>query len=223
MKKELSAPERAEVIFDLAYLAFLVAAIAVFFAHRTQNGVFGCWCAAAVLLFCGDSCHLLPRVRRALHGETERVRKLLGAGLAVSSVCVTAFYLALTTVWLELFPLTGLSRVLIAVLLCSAVFRIAVCLFPQNHWIRGPRTRFWSLLRNIPFCVTGLCAAVLFGLSDPAAGLRAIWAAIAVSFVCYMPVTVLSGKYPKIGMLMIPKTCAYIWVLALGLHQIAIL
>lgn len=39
-----------------------------------------------------------------------------------------------------------------------------------------------------------------------------------ISFGCYLPVTLLSKKMPKIGMLMIPKTCAYIWMIVMGLQ-----
>lgn len=28
----------------------------------------------------------------------------------------------------------------------------------------------------------------------------------------------MSKKHPKIGLLMIPKTCAYIWIIAMGLE-----
>ena len=35
---------------------------------------------------------------------------------------------------------------------------------------------------------------------------------------CYLPVTLLSKKMPKIGMLMIPKTCAYVWMIVMGLQ-----
>lgn len=43
-------------------------------------------------------------------------------------------------------------------------------------------------------------------------------AAIIISFGCYLPVTLLSKKMPKVGMLMIPKTCAYIWMIVMGLQ-----
>lgn len=42
--------------------------------------------------------------------------------------------------------------------------------------------------------------------------------AIIISFGCYIPVTLLSKKMPKVGLLMIPKTCAYIWVIVMGLQ-----
>ena len=43
-------------------------------------------------------------------------------------------------------------------------------------------------------------------------------AAILISFGCYLPVTLLSKKYPKVGLLMIPKTCAYSWMFVMGLQ-----
>lgn len=42
--------------------------------------------------------------------------------------------------------------------------------------------------------------------------------AIIISFGCYFPVTLFSRRKPMIGMLMIPKTCAYIWMIVMGLQ-----
>jgi hypothetical protein len=39
--------------------------------------------------------------------------------------------------------------------------------------------------------------------------------AIALSFVFYLPVVVWSNRYPKVGMLMLPKTCAYLWIVVM--------
>ena len=36
--------------------------------------------------------------------------------------------------------------------------------------------------------------------------------AVTLSFAFYLPVVLLSGTYPPVGMLMIPKTLAYVWV-----------
>ncbi len=43
-------------------------------------------------------------------------------------------------------------------------------------------------------------------------------AAIIIWFGCYLPVTLFSKTKPKVGLLMIPKTCAYMWVIAMGLQ-----
>lgn len=77
-----------------------------------------------------------------------------------------------------------------------------------------------SIMRNAVFVVTGLCIMWLYASSGTAHGLemqRMVWA-IAISFACYLPVTVLSRRYPLVGMLMIPKTCAYIWMIVMGLQ-----
>ncbi|RGI10728.1 hypothetical protein DXD06_13570 [Roseburia sp. TF10-5] len=39
-----------------------------------------------------------------------------------------------------------------------------------------------------------------------------------ISFGCYLPVTLFSKTKPKVGLLMIPKTCAYMWMIAMGLQ-----
>ena len=41
---------------------------------------------------------------------------------------------------------------------------------------------------------------------------------IIISFGCYLPVTLFSKTKPKVGLLMIPKTCAYMWVIVMGLQ-----
>lgn len=33
-----------------------------------------------------------------------------------------------------------------------------------------------------------------------------------------IPVTLFSKTKPKVGLLMIPKTCAYMWIIAMGLQ-----
>ena len=43
-------------------------------------------------------------------------------------------------------------------------------------------------------------------------------AAILISFGCYIPVTLFSKTKPKVGLLMIPKTCAYMWMIIMGLQ-----
>ena len=41
-------------------------------------------------------------------------------------------------------------------------------------------------------------------------------AAIIISFGCYLPVTLFSKTKLKVGLLMIPKTCAYVWTVLIG-------
>ena len=71
----------------------------------------------------------------------------------------------------------------------------------------------WSTIRNIPLTIQGLGLAILV-LRDSAAHqdkpFKWIGVSILVSFACYIPVILFVQKVPMIGMLMIPKTVAYL-------------
>lgn len=45
---------------------------------------------------------------------------------------------------------------------------------------------------------------------------RWMWLTIVLSFGFYIPVVLFAQQYPAVGMLMIPKTCAYIWTVWIG-------
>lgn len=65
----------------------------------------------------------------------------------------------------------------------------------------------------------GLLIIVLFYRSakehDDAA-FRWMWMTIVLSFGFYIPVVLWANTVPMIGMLMIPKTCAYVWTVLIG-------
>lgn len=46
--------------------------------------------------------------------------------------------------------------------------------------------------------------------------LRFMWLTIVLSFVFYIPVVLWVDLHPFISMLMIPKTCAYVWTVFMG-------
>jgi hypothetical protein len=43
-----------------------------------------------------------------------------------------------------------------------------------------------------------------------------MWLAVTVSFGFYIPVVLWADVYPILGMLMLPKTCAYVWMVVMG-------
>ena len=45
---------------------------------------------------------------------------------------------------------------------------------------------------------------------------RFLYLAVIFSFACYIPVVLFADTAPPVGMLMIPKTCAYVWVVLIG-------
>ena len=77
-----------------------------------------------------------------------------------------------------------------------------------------------SILRNAVFAVTGIGVIILYAISGNANGyhMTRMVAAILISFGCYLPVTLFSKTKPKVGILMILKTCAYMWVIAMRLQ-----
>ena len=43
-----------------------------------------------------------------------------------------------------------------------------------------------------------------------------MWLTIVLSFAFYLPVVLWADAVPLVGMLMIPKTCAYVWAVVIG-------
>ena len=48
---------------------------------------------------------------------------------------------------------------------------------------------------------------------------KRMWLAVTLSFLFYIPVVLFSQTMPMIGMLMLPKTCMYIWMIAMFLKE----
>ncbi|MCI7214296.1 MAG: hypothetical protein MR560_02120, partial [Dysosmobacter sp.] len=91
---------------------------------------------------------------------------------------------------------------------------------PQTNWSTDEGKLKLSLLRTGVFAVTGIGVMILYAISGNAGGyhMTKMVAAILISFGCYLPVTLFSKTKPKVGLLMIPKTCAYMWIIAMGLQ-----
>lgn len=227
-----------EAVFDISYLAFDLIAAIIFFIWANGRVLFDLYGILTLVLCIGDAFHLVPRVLRALRGTNPQIKRYLGRGLQISSITMTVFYILLMYIWKETFPQFSLVPAIVYAVWISATIRIIICLLPQNDWTGDNsqadgtpqasdtkqasdtlRLRM-SIMRNAVFVVTGLCVMWLYASSGTAHGLemqRMVWA-IAISFACYLPVTVLSRRYPLVGMLMIPKTCAYIWMIVMGLQ-----
>lgn len=221
-----------EAVFDISYLVFDLIAAIIFFIWANGRVLFDLYGILTLVLCIGDAFHLVPRVVRTLQGTNPQIKRYLGRGLQISSITMTVFYILLMYIWKETFPQFSLVPAIVYAVWISATIRIIICLLPQNDWTGDNsqasdtkqasdtlRLRM-SIMRNAVFVVTGLCVMWLYASSGTAHGLemqRMVWA-IAISFACYLPVTVLSRRYPLVGMLMIPKTCAYIWMIVMGLQ-----
>ncbi len=181
---------------------------------RAQYVLFG---AMAIVLGCGDAFHLVPRML-SLNMPERDFTSALGAGQLVTSITMTIFYVMLYHVWRLRYGIAGKTG-LTALVYALAAARIALCLFPQNRWTHADAPYAWGIWRNIPFALLGIVIIVLFYRSakrNQDRDFRFMWLAVALSFAFYIPVVLLADAYPLVGMLMIPKTCAYVWVVCMG-------
>lgn len=213
-------PDLMEAVFDTCYLLFDLIAGILFFAFSHGSPLFLLYGVLTWTLCFGDAFHLVPRVLRAVKGSNEKIERQLGIGLQISSITMTIFYILLLYIWKQTFYEMTVPVMLEILIWVSAAVRIAVCMLPQNNWCGEEGNCKLSVIRNAVFAVTGICVIVLYVMSGNTYGyhMTRMAAAIVVSFGCYLPVTLLSKKMPKIGMLMIPKTCAYIWMIVMGLQ-----
>ena len=199
-----------ESAFDILYLLFAIVSgcvILVKAQNRTQK-LMGC---SALVLGLGDAFHLIPRVLN--YFVDADFTAALGIGKLVTSVTMTFFYALLYYVWLGYYRETEKKSVTAAVWTFT-VIRIVLCAFPQNGWLQNSSDMTWGIIRNLPFVVLGAVICVLyFRKRKEDARFRPIWIYILLSFLFYIPVAVGAGAVPILGMLMLPKTVCYIFLL----------
>ncbi len=213
-----------EPIFDILYL-LTVSAIGIFMIVKGKTNkqylLFG---IMAVVLGFGDAFHLIPRVLALTAGEGgfEKYATALGIGKFITSITMTGFYFILYFIWRERYKIEG-HHYLTAIYLFCGVFRIVTCLFfPQNDWINNNAncSMTWTLLRNVPFIIVGVIIITLFATSafkHKDKNYYCMFITIILSFGFYIPVLFWADTIPVLGLLMIPKTCAYVWTVVIGL------
>ena len=207
----------AETLFDAAYLV-TVLTLGVRMVRRCRRGQYYLFGVMAIVLGAGDAFHLMPRALALCTTGLENFTAALGVGKLITSITMTIFYVLLYYVWRVRYRVQGRQGITAAVYLLSAA-RILLCLFPQNEWMCTNPPLSWGIYRNIPFALLGLLIIVLFYKSAGAHGDRAfrwMWLTIVLSFGFYIPVVLWADQIPMIGMLMIPKTCAYVWTVLIG-------
>ncbi len=211
-----------EASFCIVYLLYIAVATIIFFLNATKAPAVLLFAYLSLILGAGDAFHLVPRILIAFKGESPKLQWNSGLGLMVSSITMTIFYIILFYIWKTLFPDIAVSPIVGSLLWITAVLRIVLCLFPQNNWFSHEGNLKWGIYRNLPFIVTGFCDFYLFTLvsSGPYGHFWMMSPAILISFACYLPVVLFSKKYPAVGMLMIPKTIAYMFMIGLGLFYV---
>lgn len=207
-----------ETAFDAVYLITVIT-MGIYMIRKgkgsSQYRLFG---IMAVVLGAGDAFHLVPRAVALCTTGLDDFTVALGSGKFITSLTMTIFYVLLYYVWRIRYNIQGKNGVTAAVYLLSAC-RIILCLFPQNKWLSTSAPLSWGIYRNIPFALLGLLIIVLFYKSakeQKDMAFRYMWLTIVLSFGFYIPVVLWADTIPMIGMLMIPKTCAYVWTVWIG-------
>lgn len=207
-----------ETLFDAVYLISVIT-IGILMIRgskgRSQYRLFG---VMAVVLGAGDSFHLVPRALALCTTGLENYTVPLGLGKWITSITMTIFYVILYYVWRQRYQIKGRNGITAAVYILAGL-RIILCMMPQNDWLSASAPLSWGIWRNIPFALLGLLIIVLFYRSAGERNDRAfrwMWLTIVLSFGFYIPVVLWADAMPMVGMLMIPKTCAYVWTVLIG-------
>lgn len=208
----------AETIFDICYLFGVITAGIILFKKGGNDPLVKKFGLMAVLLGAGDAFHLVPRMYALWTTGLEANAAALGVGKLVTSVTMTAFYLILYYIWRERYHVQGRGGLTAAMWMMTAA-RIALCMLPQNDWLSYQQPLLYGVLRNIPFAIMGVLIIVLFAQEAKKANdkvFRFMPLAVILSFGFYIPVVLFGSAIPLIGMLMIPKTLAYVWIVLMG-------
>jgi len=174
------------------------------------------------LLALGDSAHvgfrLLGLVRGPLHDGW------IGYGALATAITVTLFDLLLLQGHQWLGP--GRSGHLPRVLLALALLRLGLLALPQNQWAAVVPPQPWSLLRNLPLLLltVGLGWLYLRTPGEPQRWQLRIGVLLLASALCHLPVILWIQQQPLLGLLMIPKSLAYLamgWIVYRRLASMA--
>ena len=206
-------PALPESIFDICYLVFAIVSGVLLLKNskgRKYVRIFG---IMTLLLGCGDALHLVPRVLN--YWTDGDYTAALGIGKLVTSITMTLFYILIEYARRDRYKIAGEKGVLASVWILG-IIRIVLCCFPQNGWTSAEPSLLWGILRNIPFALLGILTVVLWLRSAKTdKPLKLMWLAVTLSFLFYIPVVLFAQTMPMIGMLMLPKTCMYVWMIVM--------
>ena len=172
------------------------------------------------LLALGDTGHVGFRVWAYASSSLEatvtvlgREVGLVGLGALATAFTVTIFYALVLVMWHERFrkPYGWFGALLFA----AAAVRLLVMLPAWNQWNSVVPPQPWSTVRNLPLMLMGLGVAYLILRDARTTHDRTFtWVGgfIVASYLFYMPVIFFVQQAPLVGMLMIPKTLAYVGI-----------
>lgn len=210
-----------EPIFHVVYLTTVIILGIKMLIKSKENQYFKLFGLMSIILGVGDSFHLLPRIYALLTTGLENHAASLGFGKLITSITMTVFYLILYKIWKIRFDVK-ISKTLDIVMYVLAGLRVVLCLFPQNQWFVSNPPVSWGIYRNIPFTIMGIIIIYLlysYGVKNKDRDYKNLGIAVLLSFLFYTPVVLWASENFFVGMLMIPKTLAYVWVILIGYKE----
>lgn len=208
-----------EPAFEIAYLAVGLA-ISIFILLKSKKRVpyvvFGIM--GLVLVF-GDSFHLVPRILNSWDLGGENIVAYLGIGKLITSITMTVFYLLLY--WF--FKIRYQRKTPISLdlsIYALAIVRIVLCLLPANEWTSADAPYLWGIYRNIPFVIMGIMMVIITYLWTKEQNdkpFKLAFLAISLSFIFYIMTVTLTVVNTLFGLMMLPKTICYVWLLVMGI------
>ena len=207
-----------ETIFDVLYLTGVISIGLIMITKGGKDPLVKKFGLMAVLLGAGDAFHLVPRMYALWTTGLVANAAALGIGKWITSVTMTIFYLILYYIWKQRYKVKDRNGLTIT-MWAMTIIRIALCMFPQNNWLSYDQPLSWGIYRNIPFAIMGIIIIVLFYQEAKKANdnvFKHMPLAITLSFGFYIPVVLWGSTIPMLGMLMIPKTLAYVWIVLMG-------
>ena len=208
-----------ESLFDVVYLSTVTFIGIYMMKNSNGNKQYKLFGFMAIVLGVGDAFHLIPRMIALLTTGLNSFTYYLGIGKFITSITMTFFYVILYHVYKIRYGVKN-DRTLTYSIYGLSIIRIVLCLLPQNKWTSIDAPLSMGIIRNIPFLILGILIIIIFykqRINDKS--FKYMWLTIVLSFAFYLPVVLFADKYPLIGMLMIPKTCAYVWTILIGFND----
>jgi uncharacterized membrane protein len=207
-----------ETLFDVVYLITVTSIGVWMISNAKENKQYRLFGWMAVILGVGDAFHLIPRAYGLLTIGLEANATALGIGKLITSITMTIFYVFLYKIYSIRYQKKNTQKLTSWIYFLAAV-RIVLVLLPQNDWLNYNQPLSWGIYRNIPFAILGITLIWLFykdAKKHNDIDFKYMWLAITLSFLLYAPVVLFASTYPLVGILMIPKTIAYVWVVFMG-------
>ena len=222
-----------EIIFNVTYLIVVWGLVIAMYSRRksvkpTDRRTAELFMWAFGFLALGDTGHVGFRVVAYAIGDLNATISisglemgLVGLGALATAITVTIFYVLMLMIWQERFgkPFGWFGYLLFG----AAIFRLALMIFPANEWNSIVPPQPWGIIRNLPLVLQGLGLAYLILRDAFESGDRAfkwIGISILISYMMYIPVILFVHQTPMIGMLMIPKTMAYVAIAVIAYNSL---